>query len=881
MKQEKDKKMKKWMKRAAEYGKQHRKFTASAAAVLALCLLVAAAAGIVRAAGGGSGPVAVRADADALAKTLVSEGVEYEDAVILEGSKGCQYATFTGLPESYYGFSDGIILSNGDATAAFKTNSFASLQIGTYKGAADITGKAYNRLYETYKKYCETAGSIYTSSIHDGAVFAIKVTPTTNVLSFQYFFAAVEYNQPPAYNDTFALWVVQDFGGAGEKWNSIAKIPADRMPSGAKSNDVNIQNTCPNNQKNYKNDIPGIYKYNNFQNIAYLGCTEALDAEIDTLVPGQPVWVVMAIGDANDYAVDSAVFIKARSLKFSKTGDKIITYDANGGTFSGGEKKAVRNVPSDSAYTVGGDIKVPVRPGYVFDGWFTAAGDGNKVQGSVTANTDTTYYAHWKPVTSAVTVSIKKDGVAMPAGTKAELRQNGRTVCTLTQSGTSWTAGGILNGSYQVFVNGEDVERSVTVGAVAPGETFSAGEVNYYTVTANVTLDGSAWRSQSVLLADDGTPLIERADGSYTAVLREKASGNSHTVRVRGEDKGSITVTASGTKSITAAWHTIQVGVTDTAAWTDASVTLQKNGVDVHRLAYNSATKKYERILPATDTESYRVFVNGRDVDKTVSTSSKTAEVNFYTASVKIAGGFVNMPVAITNGTDSYILTGGNTSGTTAYTCKHIFNRNNAAYAITVGGTVGTVADKVTGTAAVNLTYRTVTFKNADGETHMTQYVLNGKQAQNVPAPIKEGSVFMGWAGTSGAAGTDWSFSTAVTGNKTLYPVYEAAGIRLGEHIQTGNTSAYTYQLPNLVVRGYKTVSSVVLTVTNCSDVTVGSGITKKTALDMKGNGTIILTFGSGTTGAAAQAELRNMTVKVKDATKDHTIQAVVYGGQY
>lgn len=83
------------------------------------------------------------------------------------------------------------------------------------------------------------------------------------------------------------------------------------------------------------------------------------------------------------------------------------------------------------------------------------------------------------------------------------------------------------------------------------------------------------------------------------------------------------------------------------------------------------------------------------------------------------------------------------------------------------------------------------------------------------------------------------------------------------------------------MVRGYRTVSSVVLTVTNCSDVTVGSGITKKTALDTKGNGTIILTFGSGTTGAAAQAKLRSMTVKVKDATKDHTIQAVIYGGQY
>lgn len=883
MKQEKDKKMKKWMKKAAGYGKQHRKFTAYAAAALALCLLVAAAAGIVRAAGGGSGPMAVQADADALAKTLVSEGVEYEDAVILKESKGFQYATFTGLPESDYDFSDGIILSSGDATGAFKSN--PSFCIGTnsvkYQGASDIAGKAYNRLYESYKNYCETAGSAYKSSINDAAVFAIKVTPATNVLSFQYFFASNEYNQSPQYNDTFALWVVQDFDGANEKWNSIAKIPANRMPSGAKSNDVNIQNTCPDNKKNYKNDISGIYRYNNFQNIGYLGCTEALDAEINTLTPGQPVWVVMAVGDASDHIKDSAVFIKARSIKFAEADKKSITYDANGGTFSGGEKKAVKNVPSGSAYTVGGDIHAPVRTGYVFDGWFTDAGDGNKVQGSVTANTDTTYYAHWKPVTSTVTVSIKKDGGAMPAGTKVELRQNGRTVSTLTQSGTSWTAGGILTGSYQVFVNGEDVERSVTVGAVSPGGTFSAGEVNYYTVTANVTLDGSAWRGQSVLLEDDGTPLIERADGSYAAVVREKVSGNSHTVRVRGEDKGSITVSASGTKSITAAWHTIQVGVIDTADWTDASVTLQKNGVDVHRLTYNNVTKKYEVILPVTDTESYRVFVNGRDVDKTVSTGSKTAEVNFYTASVKITGGFANMPVAITNGTDSYTLTGGNTSGTIAYTCKHVFNRNNAAYAITVGGTVGTVADNVTGAAAVNLTYRTVTFKNASGGTHMTQYVLNGKQAQNVPAPIKEGSVFMGWAASSGATGTNWSFSTAVTGNKTLYPVYEAAGIKLGEHIQTGNTSVYTYQLPNLVVRGYKSVSSVVLTVTNCSDVTVGSGITKKTALDTKGDGTIILTFGSGTTGAAAQAKLRSMTVKVKDAKKDHTIQAVVYGGQY
>ncbi len=649
------------------------------------------------------------------------------------------------------------------------------------------------------------------------------------------------------------------------------------MPKGTMSNEVNIQNTCPGNINNYKNDIPGIYKYNDCQNIGYLGCTEALDAEIDTLTPGQPVWVVMAVGDARDQSHDSAVFIKAKSIKFAKASDVSITYDADGGTFSGGETKAVRNVPSKSSYTVGEGMEAPARTGYIFDGWYTAGEDGQKVQGSITAETDTVYYAHWRPITSTVTVSVKKDGGAMPAGTVVELRKNGVTVCKLTQSGTSWMTDGVLNGTYQVFVDGEDVERSVKVDAVLPDGTFSADAVNYYTVTVNVTLDGNAWSGQTVALSD-GTPLT--GSGPYTAVLREKASGNSYTVRVSGKDKGTVTVTASGTKSVTAAYHTIQVAVNDTTAWTDASVTLRRDGVDVHRLAYNSQAKKYEIILPANDAAVYNVFVDGRDACKMVSVSSKTAVVTFYTASVKITGGFSSMPVVITNGTDSYILTGGNTNGT-AYICKHVFDRDGASYAITVGGTIGAVTSKVTSAAVVNLTYYTVTFKNANGGTHVTQYVLSGKQAQKVSGPVKEGSVFMGWATASDSANADFIFNTAITAGKTLYPVYEAAGIKLGEHIQTGSTSAYTYQLPNLRIRGYSSVSSVVLTVTNCSDVTVGSGITKKTTLDTGGNGTIILTFGSGTTSAAVETKLRNMTVKVKDATKNHTIYATVYGGQY
>lgn len=873
--------MKKWMEKAAEYGKPRRKLTASAAAVLALCLVVAAAAGIVLAAGDGSGPVAVQTDADTLAKTFVGKGVTYEDAVIMDGSSGVQYAAFTGLPEDRYGFSDGIILSNGNAAKAFTSR--PSYRTNTeHADTSDLTGKAGRYLRGHHISDLSTGNTNINNykdlDINDMAVFAIKLTPATSDLSFQYFFASNEYNTGNvAYHDVFGLWVVQDFGGANESWTDIAQIPADRLPEGAKSRRVNIQNTCPDSGKNYTRSIPGIYQYNNNKIIGYQGCTEVLDAEINSLTPGKTVWVVMAVGDASSCVNDSAVFIKANSMRFARTGDMSITYDAGGGTFGGNEWKTVRKVQSGSSYTVGVGVESPVRTGYVFDGWYNAAGEGQKVQGSVTAETDTTYYAHWKPVDSTVTVSVKKDGSAMPAETVVELRKNGATACRLSQNGTSWTADDVLNGIYRLFVNGEDAERSVTVDADSPGSTFSADEVNYYTVTADVTLDGSPWQGQTVTLSD-GTFLT--GNGPYTAVRREKASGNSYTLRVNGKDKGSVTVTAQGTKSITAAYHTIQVTVNDTTAWTDASVTLRKDGVDVHSLAYNSGTKKYERILPADDTAVYSVFVDGRDTGRTVGTGSKTAVVTYYTASVKITGGFSNMPVAITNGTDSYILTGGNTKGT-AYSCRHVFDRDGAAYAITVGGTIGTVTTELASAAAVNLTYHTVSFQNASGGAHVTQYVLSGKQAQNVSGPVKEGSAFMGWAAASGAASADFSFHTAITAGKTLYPVYQAAGIKLGEHIQTGDTSAYTYQLPNLRITGYSTVSSVVLTVTNCSDVTVGSGITKNTALDTEGNGTVILTFGSGTTGASAQTRLRSITVKVKDAKKKHTIQASVYGGQY
>mgnify|MGYP002770963683 CR=1 FL=1 len=80
-----------------------------------------------------------------------------------------------------------------------------------------------------------------------------------------------------------------------------------------------------------------------------------------------------------------------------------ITFDANGGSCT----TASKSVTYASAY---GELPVPTREGYGFDGWFTAQNDGTKVTGNdtVTITADQTLYAHWKP--GAYTITFDTDG---------------------------------------------------------------------------------------------------------------------------------------------------------------------------------------------------------------------------------------------------------------------------------------------------------------------------------------------------------------------------------------------------------------------------------------------------------------------------------------
>ena len=68
----------------------------------------------------------------------------------------------------------------------------------------------------------------------------------------------------------------------------------------------------------------------------------------------------------------------------------LVCFDADGGSSDTGFKV----IPNGTTI---GDIPVPTRTGYTFDGWFTAADGGRRVSADTVVTGSVTYYAHWTP----------------------------------------------------------------------------------------------------------------------------------------------------------------------------------------------------------------------------------------------------------------------------------------------------------------------------------------------------------------------------------------------------------------------------------------------------------------------------------------------------
>ena len=130
-------------------------------------------------------------------------------------------------------------------------------------------------------------------------VLEFDFIPEQSELSFQYVFASEEYNEfVGSFNDVFAFFL------DGE---NIALVPGTTTP-------VSVDNV--NNFSNaefYKDNDPSDLGTPTPFRVEYDGFTVVLTAQA-VLEPGVPHHIKLALADAGDSALDSAVFLAASSF---------------------------------------------------------------------------------------------------------------------------------------------------------------------------------------------------------------------------------------------------------------------------------------------------------------------------------------------------------------------------------------------------------------------------------------------------------------------------------------------------------------------------------------------------------------------------------------
>ena len=159
-----------------------------------------------------------------------------------------------------------------------------------------------------------------------------------------------------------------------------------------------------------------------------------------------------------------------------------VSYNANGGSVSTSSK----TVTMGTAY---GTLITPVRMGYTFLGWYTAADGGTKVEEStlVTLASNHTLYAHWTPNTYTVSFDANKGNTSTPSKVLTYGKQYGN-LPTPTKAGYSflgwWTA---VDGGKQI--------TSTTVMDTASNHTLYAHwKLNSISVSYQTHVQNIGWQ---------------------------------------------------------------------------------------------------------------------------------------------------------------------------------------------------------------------------------------------------------------------------------------------------------------------------------------------------------------------------------------------------
>ncbi len=239
----------------------------------------------------------------------------------------------------------------------------------------------------------------------------------------------------------------------------------------------------------------------------------------------------------------------------------VVTFDANGGAWSSGEKTQYVKIQTDTEKVTA--ASTPVRNGYTFLGWYTAADGGDRADFEKVVRGPKTLYAHWAK-NAAVTFRIVN-------GTWSGGAAEDKTVTVVLYPQADGTASGTLDASYvpQIMLPAPGYENIAGGWEQTPNTDPNGitGDVTYvyrFGSTGGGSSSGHSTRYTLHYESNDGTAYKDERYSSGTKVTLDKTpTRESYTFTGWYADKAltdKITnVKMTGNKTVYAGWTATNV----------------------------------------------------------------------------------------------------------------------------------------------------------------------------------------------------------------------------------------------------------------------------------------------------------------------------------
>lgn len=297
--------------------------------------------------------------------------------------------------------------------------------------------------------------------------------------------------------------------------------------------------------------------------VSYGSTLQNAGKSLPTPVPGEATYYFFKDWDLDNlfYTDPEVLDMPVRSnLTFVAQWWPVVTFDANGGAWSSGETiETMHYVKIQTDTEKVAAESTPVRNGYTFLGWYTAADGGDRANFEEKVNRPTTLYAHWAK-NAAVTFRIVN-------GTWSGGAAEDKTVTVVLYPQADGTASGTLDASYvpQIMLPAPGYENTAGGWEQTPNTDPNGitGDVTYVYRFGNTGGGSSTGHSTRYTLhyeSNGGTAYKDERCSSGTKVTLDKTpTRESYTFTGWYADKAltqKITsVTMNSDKTVYAGWE--------------------------------------------------------------------------------------------------------------------------------------------------------------------------------------------------------------------------------------------------------------------------------------------------------------------------------------